>query len=168
MFVCRWTEKWRTDLHNSNGTKQLMTLALLIYCGDKLFSWMLFMKKGYLLVCTSIKLTVHHIYFISASPVIYKEVTSPLNWHFHPFVDEIIVYIAFFYNNKRWMPLKTKQNKNPAQTHENTFLCSVADQRKWKTLPLLFAKLITQGGDTWHGSLGGLRWHRYDLTVGFH
>lgn len=128
IFVCRWTEKWRTDLHNSNGTKQLMTLALLIYCGDKLFSWMLFMKKGYLLVCTSIKLTVHHIYFISASPVIYKEVTSPLNWHFHPFVDEIIVCIAFFYNNKRWMPYK----KKTAQTRKSTFLCSVADLRKWK------------------------------------
>lgn len=43
--VCRWIQQWRTDVHNIHGTEQLTVLALLIYCGEELLSWMLFLKK---------------------------------------------------------------------------------------------------------------------------
>lgn len=56
-YLCRRIWQWKTDLPNIHSTEQLMVIALLIYCGEDL------------LVCTSIKLTVHHIDVISTSPV---------------------------------------------------------------------------------------------------
>lgn len=48
------------------------------------------------------------------------------------------------------------KKKNGTNTQKYFFVLGCRS-KKMKTLPLLFAKLISQGDDTWHGSLGGLR-----------
>lgn len=148
-YVCRWIQQWRTDLHNVHGTEQLTVLALLIYCGEELLSWMLFLKKkGYLLVCTSIKLTVHHIYFICTSPVMYEVEDLAL---FHIFMHLLMrLHPILLSPHVKSEEMEEKKNwQNKAQTHENAF-CARLLIRSKKTTNTVSSPHQARKSGWWH------------------
>ncbi len=101
-YVWRWIQQWRTDLHNFHGPEQLLVLALLMYCGEELLYWMLFLKKK--------KFTGLYINKIDCAPyLLYFHLSRHVKdkrWllYFIAFIKEITLNIVFCTckNRKKW------------------------------------------------------------------
>ena len=103
--------------------------------------------KGYLLVCTSIKLTVHRIYFISTSPVMYKVeewlcfmCSCVCGWHYTQYCF-LLVWDGCLSRKNNW--------QNKAATHENAF-CARLQIRSKETTNTVSSPHRAHKSGWWH------------------